>query len=197
MKFREGNCSPIDPSIVKNVIVEAEDMRISTQLSEISCKIINEKLRKNREDQVKRTHLNLGTGQQCVRDFFICLNENIIEWPDVYSKFAFNLKNSTTCPSCNVTNHYETNQTYIELPVPPNNSSLKVYVEKYLNEVLKQKVFCDDGCNREIEKIQRREILNCEEAKFLIIVLSRGQETMTGYEFSKNKINITEDICIR
>ena len=105
-------------------------MRISTQLSELGYKVINENLKMKREHQIRRTHLNLAVGQQCVRDFFICLDENILEWPDVYGKFAFSLKHSTICSTCNVKNQYETNQTYIELPVPPDNTSLKFHVEK-------------------------------------------------------------------
>ena len=172
-------------------------MRIATQLSEIGCRVVNEKLRKNREQKIKRTHLNLGVGQQCVRDYFICINENLLEWPDVYSKFAFNLKNSTTCPSCNSRNEYETNQTYIELPVPTDNSSLKAHVENYLNETSRTKVFCSDGCNKEKEKFQRVEIVNCDEAKFLIIILSRAMNTVQGSEFSTNNVDIMGNIFIR
>ena len=37
--------------------------------------------------QIRKTHLNLQSGYQCVRDFFICIRENLEHWPDVYSNF--------------------------------------------------------------------------------------------------------------
>ena len=68
--------------------------------------------------------LDLRRGQQCVRDFFICLNENLQSWPDVYSTFAFQLAHSTECLTCKHINQHETNQPYFEIPVPPDNAKM-------------------------------------------------------------------------
>ena len=154
-------------------------------------------MRQRRGDQIRGVHLNLETGQQCVRDFFICLNENVLEWPDVFARCSFNLKDSTICLSYEIDNSYETNQIFIEMPVPPDNSNLKLYVEDYLNGSSKLKLFCDDGCRGESTKIQKKRILDCDEVQFLIVLLSRGQDTMNGYEFSTNKVIVTDDINIR
>ena len=194
--MQNANSHNIDPFAVKELLVDAEDTRIATKLSEMSCRVIDEKVRSHRENQIRGVHLNLRTGQQCVRDFFLCLNENMLEWPDVYSKFSFDLVHSTICSSCEEENSYETNQMYVELPVPPDNTILKDHVEKYLNEATIIKVSCD-GCKRESEKKQKVEIDDCDEVQFLIIILSRGRTTLTGYEFSSNRVNVTEDILIR
>ena len=187
----------LNPSTIKQILVGAEDLRIARELSEISNKVLNERLRQKREDQIKNVHLNLATGQQCIRDFFICLNENMIEWPDVYAEFSFNLRNSTTCPSCNTCNEYVTNQSYIELPVPEDDSRLKDHVEDFLNEGSKVDVFCSDGCNKKLQKTKKNQIVDCDEAKFLVIILSRGQHTASGYQFSRNRVKATDELCIR
>ena len=39
--------------------------------------------------------------------------------------------------------------------------------------------------------------MRSDEAKFLIVILTRGIDTMDGYEFSKNEIDSTKNIQIR
>ena len=131
-----------------------------------------------------------------MRDFFLCLNGNLENWPDVYSQFSFTLINSTVC-SCSHRNSYETNQLYVEIPVPPNGSSLKKYLEEFFNEgspVLRQ---CRDGCNALSRKIQRPELHNSKDATFLIVILTRGVQTLDGYKLINNKIDSTDIVKIR
>ena len=77
----------LDPSSVKEIITLAEDTRISTSLSEVGQQIVDRELLHRRAFKIENTRLNLRSGQQCVRDFFICLNENLVNWPDVFSFF--------------------------------------------------------------------------------------------------------------
>ena len=192
----ESRQKSIDPSSIKDIIIAAEDVRIATRLSELSYEILNKEQLAMQSNQVSRTRLNLRTGQQCVRDFFICLNENLIAWPDVYSTLSFRLTNSTECPTCKGKNIYETTQIYLELPVPPNNEDLKEYVEDFLNKGSKLGCFCD-GCNKYSQKIKQTSITSSDEAKFLTIVLTRGIATADGYHLVKNKILSTNSIKIR
>ena len=141
--------------------------------------------------------LDLRNGQQCVRDFFICLNENLLDWPDVYSTFSFTLTHSTECSSCTHRNVSETNQLYIEMPVPPSNSDLKGYIEDFLNEGSELEYQCQEGCNDLTKKIKQTSITNLEEAKFITIILTRGIETMDGFRLVNNKIKSTDNVNIR
>ena len=87
----------LDPTHFKDLIVTAEDTRIATRLSELSMEIDDQRELENRSRAVQNLRLDLRSGQQCVRYFFICLNENVINWPDVYSCFRFNITHTTTC----------------------------------------------------------------------------------------------------
>ena len=186
----------LDPTNCKDIVVTAEDVRIATRLSELSYQILDKNKLEEQSDRIKLLRMDLRNGQQCVRDFFLCLNGNLVNWPDVYSQFSFTLINSTVC-SCNHRNSYETNQLYVEIPVPPNGSSLKMYLEEFFNEgsaVLRE---CRDGCNAVSRKIQRTELHNSEEAKFLIVILTRGVQTLDGYKLINNKIDSTDIVNIR
>ena len=186
----------LDPSIIKEIIVCSEDTRIATRLSEISYEIIDQNRLAEQSMQIKNLRLDLRNGQQCVRDFFLCLNENLVSWPDVYSTFAFKLTHSTQCMSCKKRNEFETTQLYLEIPVPPNDSNLKDYVEDFLNVGSKLGCYCDEGCKAFSEKMKWTSIVNADEAKFLIVILTRGIETLDGFHLVKNKIKSTEDLII-
>ena len=187
----------LDPTNVKDIVVAAEDVRVATRLSDLSYQIINKDELEEQSNRIRNLHLDLGRGQQCVRDFFICLGENLVNWPDVYSQFSFVLTNSTVCSLCNYRNSYETNQLYLEIPVPPNGSDLKNYVEEVFNEGASVLRHCRDRCNILSQKIERAELNNSDMAKFLIIILSRGIETLDGYRLVENKINSTHEVTIR
>ena len=81
----------IDPTNIKNIIIFAEDMRIAKRKSEITDKIKDKNILSNMLRNIDQTYLNLKSGQQCVRDFFICLKENMEDWMDIYNMFNFNL----------------------------------------------------------------------------------------------------------
>ena len=93
--------SPLDPTGIKHILVTAEDTRIATRISELSVEIHHPDEIELRTQNIEDLRLNLISGQQCVRDFFLCLNENMMNWPDVFSAFAFKISHSTECCSCN------------------------------------------------------------------------------------------------
>ena len=123
----------LDPSNSKNIIVTAEDTRIATRLSEMPTEVLDPIQLNNRRNAIEGMRLDLISGQQCVRDFFLCINENVLNWPDVYSNFGFKMTHSTRCCSCMNVNQSETTQIYVEIPVPPNNSNLNECIEDYFN----------------------------------------------------------------
>ena len=90
----------LDPSSIKEILVTAEDLRISKRLSELSYGIFDQRRITESSSQIKKLRLDFRNGQQCVRDFFICLNQNLVNWPDVYSNLSFQLIHSTECLAC-------------------------------------------------------------------------------------------------
>ena len=194
---RNSKTKILDPSFIKDIIVTAEDVRVATRLSEISYQLLDNQQLSDRSSQIKNSRLDLRNGQQCVRDFFICLNENLLIWPDVYTQFSFRLTHSTVCSSCKRINESETNQLYLEISVPPNGSDLKNYLEQLLNEGSTVGVYCEEGCNAFTEKFKRTALTCSDEAKFLIIILTRGIETLDGYQLVNNKVKSTDVINIR
>ena len=187
----------VDPTKVKDIIVSAEDERIATRLSELSYSIIDKNQLSLQSQNVHRSRLNLGAGQQCVRDFFICLTENLIKWPDVFSTLAFRLTNSSECMTCGNKNSYETTQVFLELDVPPSNEDLKDYVEDYLNKETFIGRECKEICKKFTKKKQKNSITELDEVNFFTVILTRGIETVDGYHLVPNKILSTNTIKLR
>lgn len=187
----------LDPSTVKEIIATSEDTRVAVRLSELSYQIIDQNQVENQSRQIENLRFDLRRGQQCVRDFFLCLDQNLVCWPDVYSTFSFQLTHSTECSSCKHKNQFETTQLYLEMPVPPNDANLKHHVEHFLNEGSKVGSYCDEACKAFSEKDKRTILTRADEAKFFLVLLTRGIETLDGFHLVKNKIKSTENIDIR
>ena len=197
LRLQSNQNESLNPLNVKDILVSSEDMRIATRLSELTSEITDQIELEDQTRNIQNMRLDLRRGQQCVRDFFICLNENLLSWPDVYSTFSFKLTHSTECLSCKHINHHETNQSYFEIPVPPNNADLNDHVEDFLNEESLVGVFCDDGCKNLAQKIKRTR-LNCSnQAGFILVVLTRGLDGEEGFQLVENKTISINDIFIR
>ena len=187
----------LNPSDVKDIIVCTEDTRIASRLSRLIEANQDETLIAEQSEIIEESRFNLGQGQQCVRDFFLCLNENVDHWPDVYSMLAFRLTHSSKCMTCGHENSSDTVQIYLEMEVPPDGSGLKAQVENYLNDGLPRLYNCEEECKELRQKIMRMTVTNIQETEYLTIVLSRGVQTMDGYKFSKHRNNVAEAISIR
>ena len=187
----------LNPTNVKNILVSTEDLRITIRLSELTTEITDQTQIEEQSRQIRKMRLDLSRGQQCVRDFFICLNQNLSSWPDVISSFTFKLKHSTECLQCKITNQYETDQTYFEIPVPPDNSELNEYIEEFLNEESLVGVDCEDGCAKFSQKIKRTMMTCTNQAGFLLVILTRGLDGVGGFQLVQNKTVSTNDIYIR
>ena len=187
----------LNPSDVKDIIVCTEDTRIASRLSQLIEANQDETIIAEQSEIIEESRFNLGQGQQCVRDFFLCLNENVDHWPDVYSMLAFGLTHSSKCNTCGHENSSETVQIYLEMEVPPDGSDLKAQVENYLNDGLPRLYNCEEGCKELRQKTIRMTVTNIQETEYLTIVLSRGIETMDGYKFLKHRNNVAKDISIR
>ena len=143
----DGNLS-LDPSNLKDIIVSTEDTRVASRLSRLLATNNDANIIAEHSRIIEESRFDLRSGQQCVREFFLCLNENILDWPDVASMFSFSLTHLSQCASCGHENSSETTQLYIEMQVPPDGTALKMQVEDYLNEGSCLFYFCSEGCNK-------------------------------------------------
>ena len=146
---------------------------------------------------VEKLRLNLLDGQQCIRHLFICLNENVLNWPDVFSHFGFNITTSTSCDGCGTVNSHDTLQSYVEFEVPSENGDLSECLGYQYNtsELIGQ--ICKSSCNKMVQVEKRMRLSSVKETDFITVILTRTMETEDGYKFNTNKIESTNDLFIR
>ena len=187
----------LDPTRVKNILSLTEDTRVAERLSELESEGFDDlELRKRRKDVlIKR--FNLLFGQQCIRDLFICLQENAISWPDVSCHFNFTIQHSTVCCNCEYEFTTETNQVYLEMAVPPHDSCLNTAVESYFNTSDLITKFCGERCRKMVQAEKRSQLKNANEADLIVIILSRASGNPEDYHIDFSEVHSTNDIFIR
>ena len=187
----------LDPTMAKNIIVEAEDTRIALRISEIEKEVPDEVQQQHQIEGVRRLRHDLLHGQQCIRDLFLCLQENIVSWPDICSVFNFKLTYSTVCCGCGDRFESETVEMFVEMKVPPKNSSLSDSLEEYFCTSNLNARLCNAECKIICQFEKRVQISLVRETEFFIIILSRAIETLDGYQLDENQIISTNDVYIR
>ena len=86
---------------------------------------------------------------------------------------------------------------YVELQVPPDNSSLNDYIEEFFNASSLVGVFCENGCQSMIEAEKSSKVTRTAETEFITVILTRAIETLDGFQLNKNKVIPTNDVFIR
>ena len=158
--------------------------------------IANQAEVETRSRAIEEARFDLRSGQQCVRDFFLCLQANVLSWPDIASCLFFNVTTSSTCLSCNHLQTSMTTQMFVELDVPPSKANLGDYVSEYLNTSSLVGVKCD-ACCKEVQKEKGSRLTSIKDTEFLTIILNRALQTLEGFKFVKNEVNSTTDVFIR
>ena len=187
----------LDPSDIKNTMIFAEDMRIAQKKSELTDKIKDKKILKRMLENVEQTYLNLRTGQQCVRDFFICIKENMDNWIDVYKMFDFTTVNLSICMKCGHRSESEQSQIYLEMDVPPEGSNLNEHVEQALNDGTRVEYRCEDGCNTKFQADKRTVLKSNRDVQFIIVMLRRTILSEFRPELVNNNVHSDGVIDIR
>ena len=129
--------------------------------------------------------------------FPFTLQENLMNWPDIYSYFAFQVVNSTRCLSCNTRNTSEATVMYEELDVPADESSLRINVEHLFNGAEIVDYHCEDGCKKYGYGEKRTTIKNIRDTKFIILILKRAVISETGIHLKDNNVICTDPSEIR
>ena len=187
----------IDPTVLKNIIVYAEDTRIATRKSELTSGIKDKDELAKMLENVDEMYLNFNNRQQCVRDFFICLNENMEDWLDVHQTFSFTTINLSICISCGHKSESEQNQIYLEMDISPDGANLSQYVEETFNEGLMVDYNCEDGCQTKYQAEKRTVLKSVRETQFIIILLRRSIMAEQGIEIVYNNVYAEGNIQIR
>ena len=186
----------LDPTIVKNILVSTEDERIALRLSELQNEVDDERELERLIEATHNSRLNLLQGQQCVRDFFVCLSQNEASWPDVASLLSFEMTSATTCGICKYSSQSTAKHSHHEIPVPQNNSNLATFVENLFNEGIHVDNNCS-SCNEHYNGIQRKTLTNVSKTQFKVIFCPRYLQTIDGLELIDNKVNSTGDVMLR
>jgi hypothetical protein len=187
----------LDSTGIKHILVTTEDTRIATRISEMVLEVDGPYELEHRTQKNENMRLNLLNGQQCVRDFFLCLNENFVSWPDLFLRFGFKITHSTKCCTCSQVNQSETTQMYLELQVPPDCSNLNEYIENYLNSSSAVGAYCENQCKKLVQSEKRSTLTTAGETEFIIVILTRAIETLDGFQLNRNRIKATDDVFIR
>ena len=186
----------LNASNVKCIIVEAEDTRIASRMSELSAEIKDPNLLSKRIKNLNDLRLNLESGEQCVRDFFLCISENSFCWPDVDSCFSLSTTHSVTCKSCKFVHESESKLPYVELDVPSEGSLLKSSIEKFFNSPNVVDSTCD-FCKSNVQVEVRNQIFSIEETNFITVLLRRAIDTAEGLKINTEKIISTSDVFLK
>ena len=173
----------LDPTRVKEIIMAEE------------------RARKQRNPSAQ--FLDLASGQQCVRDFFLALSENEQAWPDVFDLFKFQLTEETRCGNrrCNKLNSSTHRpQIHLEMEVPAMNTDLSQRLDEELNTSLTVEGYhCeveDGGCGKRLDAQHSTMVHSITDKNFLIVVLRRVREGLHGREINNDVISATDDVQI-
>ena len=198
LRLKSDSCTSfLNANVVRDILLTAEDTRIATRMSELSHEVADQDQLNRRMRNIEDLRLNLSSGQQqCVRDFFLCLKENAIDWLDVYSSLSFDITHTTTCLSCNFVNISQNSQAYIELDVPEEHSQLNFPIEYFFNSSTLVESSCK-FCKTKVQTEVKNEITNIENTNFITVLLRRAVATEEGFQLKMKKIISTEDIFIR
>ena len=158
--------------------------------------IKDENLLRKRLQNIEDLRLNLAYGQQCIRDFLLCISQNSESWPDLYSCFSYNISHSSTCMTCNANTVSHTEEIHVELDVPNNDSSLSMCVQDFFNKASMIKKFCD-SCNKIVFAEKRTQLLSADATELFIVLMRRVIDTENGYELNRNNLVSTNNVSIK
>ena len=86
---------------------------------------------------------------------------------------------------------------YVEIPVPQDNSNLNDKVEEHLNTSSLVGLYCENMCEKFVQVEKSSKLSSVAETEYLIIVLTRGVETVDGFQMIRNRTLPTNDVFIR
>ena len=86
---------------------------------------------------------------------------------------------------------------YVEIPVPPDESSLNDYVEEYFNVNSLVGLHCENTCQSYVQVEKNSKLTLTKETEFFTVILTRAVETLNGFQLVKDRTMATDDVYIR
>ena len=182
--------TPLDPTIVKRCIIQTEVKR--AEQSNV--------LPENRLFVNSNQNLGYGTDQQDAKEFFMCLDENEKDWVDVFNFFKIGTQSETECSHCgNISRQQNCNNisTFIRLHCPPQNTTLKAYLESKMNGFEVTENWRDEsGCNLVTIGKNKNRISDMSCINFVIFVIDRLMKIGNQLHIIETKIQAEMNECI-
>ena len=85
---------------------------------------------------------------------------------------------------------------FLEFDVPPENSSLNLPIEEFLNNASLVGSSCD-VCKKKVQVEVKNQITNIKETEFITVILRRGVSALEGFTLNQSKVDSTADVFVR
>ena len=181
---------PLDPSLTRIILADADESRIESRKQFYQQSIQDPRELRRRLRNVEDLRLNLGSGQQCVRDFFVCLTENRETWIDLYTFLNYNVQDRSICKTCGKLSMNEVREEiYTEINCPSDGADLSASVENYFNKGELVNYWCKQGCGSRTSAERRSALQDVKSTRFIIIILRR-----TGEDFRRRATVNTNNV---
>ena len=118
----------LDPLPVTKLLVSKENARIQDDVGNHNMVL------QPAGDRVPNQLLQIG--QQDAKDFFICLNQNKIHWPDVFNTFKVRMRSISECSRCG----HRSSQTrsdefmFLEFSCPDSGTKMSTYMTERMEQ---------------------------------------------------------------
>ena len=142
------------------------------------------------------SNLRLHAGQQDAIDFFVCLKQNQIHWPDVFNTFKVRMKSIAECRSCRHTSSQANSEDFmfLEFSCPDSGTEMSTYLtEKMEHPEVISEWRDEEGCGQRRGALLFNKIVNIAEAEFLIIMLRRLVDNGRGPIILRNSVPLGQE----
>ena len=163
--------NPLDPTDVKRCMIQTERRR--AEKSNV--------LPRNRLFSIGNQNIpNLvgeRIGQQDAKEFFMCLDENQLVWPDLFEFLKICTISETECTSCGNVSRQENCYNiscFIRLDCPRENTTLKTYIEEKMNGFeLRENWRDESGCNSVTTGRNKTKITDMSCTNYVVFIVER------------------------
>ena len=154
--------------------------------------------KENERVQAEHTisNLRLHVGQQDAKDFFVCLKQNQIHWPDVFNTFKVKMKTISECRSCRNTSSQANSDDFmfLEFSCPDSGTEMSTYLtEKMEHPEVITEWRDEEGCGQRSGALLYNKIENIGEAKFIIVMLRRLVDYGYGPTILRNSVPLGQE----
>ena len=179
----------LDPLPVKKLLISKENARLQDDIG--NPLMIFQPAGNRVPNQL------LQIGQQDAKDFFICLKQNQIHWPDVFNRFKVRMRSISECRRCGHRSSPAKSNEYmfLEFSCPDSGTKMSTYMKKRMEQPeIRFEWRDEDGCGQRSEAKYYSKIENIEETEFIIILLERLVNFGNGPTILRNNVLLDQEV---